>query len=235
VQKLKGFARKYLPKSMVNLLGKLLGRNRFPPLGEYSSIELTDEDIEKGKYKEYLGGGAESWESRGAFQLYFLKKMGLLETSRVLDVGCGPGRAGKHLIEFLESNKYYGVDYNADFIKAARTMSEQNNLGVKDPVFEVLQDFAFDRIDRVFDYAIVFSVLNHCTNEQRNTFFRMIPGPLKEGGKVYITHATWFDESYIEGSGMKRTNQFDADDFDITEFGWSAKDEISPIIELTKY
>ena len=33
---------------------------------------------------------------------------------------------------------------------------------------------------------------------------------------------------------MERTNQFDANDFDVTEFGWDAKDDISPIIELTK-
>jgi SAM-dependent methyltransferase len=235
VQKLKGFARKYLPESMVNLLGKLLGRNRFPPLGEYSSIELTDEDIEKGKYKEYLGGGAESWESRGAFQLYFLKKMGLLETSRVLDVGCGPGRAGKHLIAFLEPDNYYGIDYNADFIKAARNMSEKNNLAVKNPIFEVVQDFRLDHIDRVFDFAIAFSVLNHCNIEQRNAFFRMIPKPLRKGAKVYITHAHWFDDSYIKNSSMECTNQFDANDFEVSRFGWDASEGISPIIELTRH
>jgi hypothetical protein len=62
----------------------------------------------------------------------------------------------------------------------------------------------------------------------------MIPKQLRKGGKVYITHANWFDGSYIENSNMERTNQFDANDFDVTEFGWDAKDDISPIIELTK-
>ncbi len=160
--------------------------------------------------------------------------MGMRENSHVLDVGCGPGRAGRHLIEFLEPNNYYGVDYNADFIKAARRMAEKHNLDVKNPVFEVVQDFRLDHIDRVFDFAIVFSVLNHCDVEQRNAFFRMIPKPLRKGGKVYITHANWFDDSYIENSSMERTNQLDGKDFDVTEFGWDAKDDISPIIELTK-
>lgn len=205
--------------------------------GGYFSITLTDEDIEQGLYKKYVGGGSKGWESRGAFQLHFLREMGMVNTSRVLDVGCGPGRASKHLIGFLEDKHYYGVDYNADFIKAAYAMSEQNGLAVKNPTFEVVHDFNFEHIEPIFDYAMVFSVLNHCSIDQREAFFRMIPKPLKQGGKVYISHAHWFDESCIRKTRMNLTNQFGSNDFDILRYGYGMEDTeaIFPIIELTRY
>ncbi|MDL2121701.1 MAG: class I SAM-dependent methyltransferase [Deltaproteobacteria bacterium] len=232
MQNMKTFAKNHLPKSLVELTRTFLARNR-SKYGNYSSITLTDEDIEQCTYKKYLGGGSKSWETRGTFQLLFLQAMGMHKNSKLLDVGCGPGRASKHLIDFLEDNNYCGVDYNADFIKAARAMSEQNKLAVKNPIFEVIHNFSFEHIKPIFDYAIVFSVLNHCNIEQRKAFFRMIPGPLKEDGKVYISHARWFDESYIEKTRMSLTNQFESNNFDVIKFGWPAGNGVLPIIELT--
>jgi cyclopropane fatty-acyl-phospholipid synthase-like methyltransferase len=147
---------------------------------------LTDEEITNEEFKKHLGGGAQSWESRGAFQLYFLQEMGLQKESKVLDVGCGPGRAGKYLIQFLDESNYFGVDYNANFIKAAYAMSENNKLTVKKPVFQVIQGFDLAHFDPIFDYAMVFSVLNHCNVAQREAFFRMISKPLKKKAK-YIS------------------------------------------------
>jgi SAM-dependent methyltransferase len=203
----------------------------------YISITLTDEDIQQGVYKKYVGGGSKGWEPRGAFQLHFLRKMGMVRTSRVLDVGCGPGRASKHLIGFLKDKHYYGVDYNAYFLKAAFAMSEQNGLAGKNPNFEVIHDFNLEHMEPIFDYAMVFSVLNHCSIHQRQSFFKMIPKPLKEGGKVYISHAHWFDRSYIGNKRMNLTNQFGPNDFDILSYGYGMEDTkaIFPIVELTKY
>lgn len=156
------------------------------------------------------------------------------KNSKLLDVGCGPGRAAKYLIEFLEDENYYGIDYNPDFIKAAEAMSKRYKLDTKNPRFEVVHDFNFENIEPDFDYAMVFSVLNHCDFEQKAAFFKMIPKPLKAGGKVYITHALWFDQTYIKKSEIIMTNQFGSNDFDIIKYGWKNKEEIFPIIELTK-
>jgi hypothetical protein len=113
-------------------------------------------------------------------------------------------------------------------------MSEKSGLGTKRPVFETVRDFRFEQLKPIFDYALVFSVLNHCTVSQREAFFRKIPEPLKKGGRVYVSHASWFDEAQVEGSGMRLGARFGSRDFNIAEYGWEDPEEIFPIIELTR-
>lgn len=202
-------------------------------VGKYYSIKLSDEEIEQCDYMQYLGGGYEKWDSRGAFQLHFLTAMGMSKKSKLLDIGCGPGRASKHLIGFLAKTHYCGIDYNPDFIRAAIEMVNKHNLAIKKPVFRVIENFNLNCFGPVFDYSIVFSVLNHCSPDQKRQFFAMISKPMRSGGKVYISHARWFEESYLYDSTIKVSNQFGAKDFDITRFGWTNSNEIFPIIELT--
>jgi SAM-dependent methyltransferase len=242
IKEIKTFISNNLPASIVKLLSKIFGKNfyQFSQAGQrpytsiYSTLTLTDEDIKQGVYKQYLGGGDEKWELRGTFQLFFLQQMGMSERAKVLDIGCGPGRASKYLIGFLDRGNYYGVDYNADFIRVAELMAQQHQLIEKSPAFKVVENFNFEQFAPIFDYAIVFSVLNHCNGQQKKAFFSMISQPLKPGGKVYISHAFWFNDAYLENSNMKLTNQFGTDDFDITQYGWEDKNEIFPIIELTR-
>lgn len=223
---------KSLRKAKRNLAGT-------PPSnpGGYAAVRLTDEDIKRGVYKEYIGGNGEDWDRRGAFQLYFLRHMGMTSQSKLLEVGCGPGRASRFLIDYLDAGNYCGVDYNADFITAVEAISKDNALNVKNPTFEVVRDFNFNHMQPVFDYALLFSVLNHCKPKQRPEFFKRIPTPMKEGGRIYISHADWFDESYIPpDSPLTLTNHFTADDFDVTKFGWGSDGRLVwPIIELTRY
>jgi SAM-dependent methyltransferase len=202
--------------------------------GEYAGIALTDDDIRQGSYKTYLGGGAESWEPRGAFQVHFLRAVGLTKESRLLDVGCGPGRAGKHLISFLDSGNYWGIDYNASFIAAARAMAKASDLEQKNPTFAVIENFNVAPLSILVDYVLAFSVLNHCDDQQRGDFFRRIPASVKAGGKVYISHAQWFNLGYITGNGLTKTNEYGADQFDIVAFGWGPGETIFPIVELTR-
>jgi len=185
-----------------------------------------------------MGGGADKWELRGTFQLDFLKARGLSPASKLLDIGCGPIRAGAHFIEYLNAGNYLGVDYNKDFINTARKIVEEKNLAGKRPAFAVIENFDFKHIAAEYDYAIAFSVLNHFynryNNEQRNFFFQNISKPLKKGALVYISHAAWFKESYLKNPGLRLTNRFNNDDFDITRYGWdTGKNNVYPIIELT--
>jgi cyclopropane fatty-acyl-phospholipid synthase-like methyltransferase len=234
MRNVKAFLKSLLPKSFVHKMGRKISKYRHNKNG-YLSITLSDEQINNGEYMKYFGGRANKWDSRGAFQLLFLQEMGMQRNSRVLDIGCGPGRASIHLIKFLDAANYYGIDNNPDFIKAANAMVEKNELANKSPSFRVIHDFNFVHNGSLFDYAIVFSVLNHCDITQKRNFFRMITQPLKVGGKVYISHAKWFKESYINKTIWKKTKQFGPDDFDVTLYGWPKRQYVFPIIELTKY
>lgn len=208
--------------------------NKSPNYGIYRSVTLTDDEIEKQEYKKYLGGGRKSWESRGLFQLYFLQEMGMTQSAKVLDIGCGPGRGGKHLLGFLNRGNYYGIDNNPDFIKAASVMVKKEKLEGKKPQFWVVDDFDVNKIGVKFDYVMAFSVLNHCDFEERSVFFDKIHDALSEDGKLYISHAWWFDPSYLKNSKVVSTYRFGPGAFEIDKFGWGEKDGILPIIELRK-
>ena len=222
---IKKYLKKQIPKHIIRRIFK-------SKLGYYHSVSICDNDVAKGDYKDYVGGGADRWELRGSFQIYFLKKMGLRHDSKLLDIGCGPIRAGAHFIRYLDEGNYHGVDYNEDFIKIAERITAEKGLVGKKPTFEVIKNFYFNHIQPVFDYAILFSVFNHCHHEQREHLFRNISTPMKKGGLVYITHATGF-KSYMKNPKLRLTNQFNYKDFDIIKFGWKRKDQIFPIIELT--
>jgi SAM-dependent methyltransferase len=222
---------------MVNILNRIRDAIRNPN-GYYARIKLSPADIEKQTYKKFLGGGQEKWESRGKFQLFFLKKMGLAPFHRLLDVGCGPIRAGVHFIDYLNPALYCGVDYNHDFILTAKELvAKDRGLAEKLPELAQLDNFEFSKINGTFDYVMAFSVLNHCDNEKKKLFFRELPRMLKKTAKVYITHATWFEESMLSAGQLRLTNRFIrpediSPDLDMEKWGWPPEESIYPILEL---
>lgn len=160
----------------------------------YRSIELSASDIATGAYKNHFGGGADQWHARGAFQLQLLQTFGLRPHHRLLDIGCGPLRGGVHFIAYLDAGNYCGVDYNPDFIRAAESVVDETGLREKRPRLVVIDNFDFAPLGTGFDYALAYSVLNHCSPGDQDLFFRQIAGPMKSGGKVYVSHGRHVNE-----------------------------------------
>jgi len=189
-------------------------------------------------YKKYLGGKAEVWELRGSFQLYFLKKMGLQPSCKLLDIGCGPLRAGIHLIKFLNQGNYCGVDYNESFIRAAKKIVEDKGLSEKKPTLHAVKNFDFSCLNGNFDFAIAFSVLNHCNRFQRHHFLKVVHKTLKRNGRLYITHSHWFDESMLRRTNLSLMRVFkqpgDIDqELRMPDWGFPESSDVYPILELT--
>ncbi|MCF7916349.1 MAG: class I SAM-dependent methyltransferase [Candidatus Omnitrophica bacterium] len=206
---------------------------------KYKSIRLDDSDIENQTYKRYFGGRAEKWESRGAFQLYFLKKMGLLPSHKFLSIGCGPCRAGTHFITYLNEGNYYGIDYNKDFLKAAEYIINKRGLTSKKPRLHYCKNFNFPNSGMHFDFVLVFSVLNSCDDRQRKFFFRNAPKFLKKETKLYITHAQWFmlRENMLHNTGISVSKKFNnsasiSHGLDMSVWGYEEDKTIFPILEL---
>lgn len=202
--------------------------------GKYSKIQLDDETIERGAYKKYLGGGAEKWEPRGLFQLSLLRTAGMLPSSRLLDVGCGPIRAGVHFISFLNAGNYYGVDYNNSFIRAASLLVAEKGLSGKHPTLRVVSDFDFSALNQQFDFVNVFSVLNHCNRQQRRLFFQNIPNLLAPDARLFITHAGWLAKAHLRLGGLRIIKRFEASELQLEKYGWSKPEQraVCPIYEL---
>ena len=205
--------------------------------GKYSKIQLDDETIERGAYKKYLGGGAEKWEPRGLFQLSLLRTAGMLPSSRLLDVGCGPIRAGVHFISFLNAGNYYEVDYNNSFIRAASLLVAEKGLSGKHPTLRVVSDFDFSDLNQQFDFVNVFSVLNHCDRQQRRLFFQNIPNLLAPEARLFITHAGWLAKAHLRHGGLRIMKRFDASELQLEKYGWSEPEQraVCPIYELGRF
>ncbi|MFM7185188.1 MAG: class I SAM-dependent methyltransferase [Planctomycetota bacterium] len=215
---------------------------RKPGRYNYDRITLSASDIEAKAYQRHLGGGAEQWDRRGRFQAFLLHTLGLQAGDRLLDAGCGPLRAGVHLIEALEPSHYCGIDFNADFIKTARHLVADNErLTAKAPRLECLADFAFQRLAAPpFDWVLAFSVLNHCDAATRRVFFGNLPAVLAPHARVVISHADWFEEGALAGTPLElmrvlRTPAALAPGLDITEWRFASPPEgkLFPIVVVT--
>ena len=189
------------------------------------------------EYKELLGGGSERWKERGAFQLHFLKEHGMQPGHRMLDLGCGPLRAGLHLIPYLDPTNYFGIDYNSQFIEIANKLVENDpELAARQPRIEVVDDFDFPHDFPTFDFIMVFSVLNHCTEDQKKAFFDHIDRMTTTGTTICISHAGWFLDAYLEDTHLVRTTTLEHKDMDLEKWGWSKANQkrMFPIIFLKR-
>jgi SAM-dependent methyltransferase len=198
---------------------------------------LSDGEIERGIHREIIGSPSTTWEGAGRFQLHLLREMGLEKGSTLLDIGCGPGRGSEAFIESLDESNYLGVDSNSSYIRACELMVAQRGLIAKRPRFEVSDDFRFETGGRQFDFAVAFSVVQYCPPRLRRAFFRNIPPLLRDGGKLYISHANWFGESEAAGYGVAVTRRIEAEVFDLSEFGWIDRKSgagVFPIVEVMR-
>jgi len=123
----------------------------------------------------------------GLDQYEYLVKIGLIPRHRILDLGCGAGRAGIHLIDYLDEGNYVGVDGHKPSLDAFKEYEIRlNRLGHKNPSI-ILIDIEKERLDikNRFDYVIAFSVFNHMKNHALAT--QNIVDSLKDGGILVTT------------------------------------------------
>lgn len=214
-------------------MSKLLGTKT------YQQIRLSADDIGHGIFKKFLGGGEEDWDLRGAFQLYLLREMGLEPRHRLLDAGCGPLRAGVHFIRYLDRGNYVGMDYNEDFISAAKHVIEgDRGLCAKEPTLFCVENFEFDVIERPVDYVLAFSVLNHGDPSRVATFLESLLSVTHAASRVFVSHAAWFNVSYLQKSSFVVRNMIDgpagiAESLTMSDWGWKGRCGVFPIVELT--
>ena len=133
-------------------------------------------------------GNLDLWDELGTLQLDYLVEQGLEPPHYLLDVGCGPLRAGVHFIRYLEPERYYGVDKNEGVLERARAVElERYGVAEKRPSLVAMDDFGFDRLGQRFEFAIAQSVFTHLPLNSIVRCVMEMERALVEGGRFYAT------------------------------------------------
>jgi SAM-dependent methyltransferase len=128
------------------------------------------------------------WDYLGELQLNYLVERGLEPGHHLLDVGCGPLRAGVHFIRYLEAGHYAGVDKRDDVLETARIVElPRYGLEDKEPALLASERFEFSRLGRTFDYAIAQSVFTHLPLNAIIRCLVEMSRVLRPGGRFYAT------------------------------------------------
>ena len=136
----------------------------------------------------------------GIQEAWVLRDLGVLPSpdARVLEIGCGSGRASIHLVRYLAPGRFFCVEADELSLRAAITYEMQiNDLLNKRPRFAFSSTFDLARLapaagsgDKLeVDVAMFMSVLNHLSDDQVRMALRNVLAALAPGGHIVITHA----------------------------------------------
>jgi len=120
-----------------------------------------------------------------AFQISFLRSVGLTPDHYLLDLGCGTLRGGIPIIEYLEPGHYYGVESRAHVL--AEGQQELVESGLQDRLPQLFHfNHLRDRdLGRCFDVVWAFSVLIHLTDEILDEALEFVKRHLASDGTFY--------------------------------------------------
>lgn len=160
----------------------------------------TDLRVRTDGADEAIGG---MWSEIGRLQFEFLKAEGLTPGDRLLDVGCGSLRGGRHFVRYLNAGRYVGVDISEGVLGAARDLVAREGLAGKRPLLLLSADkrltFAEAAASAVgpFDVLLAQSVFTHLMPEHIEEGFANLRRVLAPGAAFYFT--------FFEGAHRRKT------------------------------
>ena len=149
--------------------------------------EHTDLRVEADPHAA-IGG---SWEEIGRLQSEYLIGRGLLPQHRMLDIGCGTLRGGRHFIRHLDAGHYTGIDISPKAIDHAKRLVQEEGLADKNPRLLVSEkkDLKFEAFaGETFDFILAQSVFTHLMPEHLEECFAHVGRIMHAGSVFYFTY-----------------------------------------------
>lgn len=138
-------------------------------------------------YRAYVGH-PERYDYMAGLQFSLLHALGLRETHRVLEVGCGSLRVGRLLITYLRRGNYFGIEPNRWLVEeAVRRELGSDLVDLKRPAFLFRSDFAAETWGVEFDYVLAHSIFSHTYADLARTGLARIARVIGPRGKVVVT------------------------------------------------
>lgn len=121
------------------------------------------------------------------WQLDVLHRHGLKPSHHFLDLGCGILRLGMPLVDFLDDDRYCGIDALEQYIRLGQVYMQE--VVKTDKTFHLLvnREFEFEQFERKFDFAMAQSVFTHMSFDQITTCFEKLCPVMKPGGQLLFT------------------------------------------------
>jgi SAM-dependent methyltransferase len=147
------------------------------------------------------------WDEHRRFQLAFLREHGLVPSNSFLEIGCGPLTGGIPIIEYLNPNKYCGIDIRGSVLNLSWREVGIAGLSEKNPRLICSSSFGADELgDQRFDFVLSFSVLYHLSHELLPVYFAQVAKRLKPSGLCFANVNTQLDDStWLQFPFVKRT------------------------------
>jgi SAM-dependent methyltransferase len=112
-------------------------------------------------HRAYVGP-EDRYDLIGGMQFRLLLALGLRESHRLLDFGCGSLRAGRLFIPYLGRGNYHGLEPNHWLVQKAIEQEIGHDLvALKWPHFHCTDGFQADECGRDFDYILAQSIFSH--------------------------------------------------------------------------
>lgn len=138
-------------------------------------------------YSAYVGPPGQ-WDIMGAAQFRLMTALGLRESHKVLDIGCGALRAGRLLMMYLNKGGYFGIEPNNWLIEDAIASEIGSGLiELKAPSFAASSDFAAEAFGVAFDFILAQSIFSHAGPELVDLALQRFKAALAPGGLVLAT------------------------------------------------
>ena len=111
----------------------------------------------------YVGNANADFHMAGILELELLKRNALRPSHHVLEIGCGALVGGRPIIQYLDPDRYVGIEPNTWLIEEARDHfpDSEELFSTKRPIFLARTDFDGSEVGRVFDFVFSHSILSH--------------------------------------------------------------------------
>jgi len=155
---------------------------RIPDLSRPSQFERGSDD-----YRGYVGADA-NYDLLSGIQFNVLFALGMQETHRVLDLGCGSLRVGRLLIPYLQAGNYYGVEPNKWLVDEGIAHNVGADLAaLRKPSFLYVDDFSVEQFGVTFDFVVANSIFSHTFRDLARTSLPRVANVLGEKGLFALT------------------------------------------------
>ena len=152
---------------------------------DYDSRSLNPGDRH---YRAYVGP-PERYDLIAAITFNFLTGwLGLRESHRVLDIGCGSLRTGRLLIPYLDRANYVGLEPEKWLVDdGIRHECGEDQIRIKQPTFVHRSDWSVSELGIRFDYIVAQSIFSHASKAQIRDCLERCSPSMHDGTIVIAT------------------------------------------------